>query len=307
MKYLLITAARNEAALITRTLASVTAQTQLPVRWVIVNDGSSDNTAQLVADYARRFPWIQLVQNPQRAGRNFAAKANAVNGALLDAKDLEFEVVGNLDADTSFAPGYMEFLLQKFAANPQLGCAGTPFTQDGGYDSTKDSFEGENYVAGPIQLFRRACFREIGGYLANPAGGVDWIAVMTARMKGWTVRSFDDLRYHHHRSMGTAERNEVVALFTYGEKDYYLGNSPLWQLFRVTYRLAKPPYVAGGLALFCGYFWAALRRVKRPISDELMKYHRADQIKKLKAILRSALRLKKADSFRTASESTKLN
>jgi biofilm PGA synthesis N-glycosyltransferase PgaC len=221
-----------------------------------------------------------------------------VNAAFASCHALDFEVVGNLDSDTSFALGYMEFLLHKFAADPKLGCAGTPFTQDGGYDSTKDSYEGENYVAGPIQLFRRQCWIEIGGYIANPAGGVDWIAVMTARLKGWTVRSFDDLRYHHHRSMGTAERNEVVALFTYGEKDYYLGNSPIWQMFRVSYRLLKKPYIAGGAALFFGYFWAALRRVKRPISNELVKFHRADQMKKLKTILGSLFRLKKADNFR---------
>jgi len=307
MNYILITAARNEQAFIARTLESVTTQTRPPVRWVIVDDGSTDQTAAIVAGYAQKFPWIQLIQNPRREGRNFAAKANAVNGAFAACQPLEFEVVGNLDADTSFAPGYMEFLLNKFEADRRLGCAGTPFTQDGGYDSTRDSYEGENYVAGPIQLFRRDCFRAIGGYIANPAGGVDWIAVMTARLKGWTVRSYDDLRYHHHRSMGTAERNEVVALFTYGEKDYYLGNSPVWELFRVAYRLLKKPYVAGGMALFLGYFWAMLRRVKRPISNELMRYHRADQMKKLKAILRSALRLKKEDSFRTGSGPAKPN
>ena len=117
----------------------------------------------------------------------------------------------------------MAFLLQKFEADPELGVAGTPFTQEGDYDSTRDSFEGDNYVAGPCQLFRRRCFADIGGYVPNPAGGVDWIAVMTARMKGWKVRSFPERRFHHHRSMGTAERGEVAALFSYGEKDYYLG------------------------------------------------------------------------------------
>ena len=108
--------------------------------------------------------------------------------------------MGNLDADVSFEPGYMEFLMQKFSEDTELGVAGTPFTQDGGYDSSKDSFEGENYVAGPCQLFRRECFQEIGGYVPNRAGGVDWIAVMTARMKGWKVRSFAEKRFHHHRS-----------------------------------------------------------------------------------------------------------
>ena len=156
-------------------------------------------------------------------------------------------------------------------------------------------------------MFRRRCFAEVGGYVPNPAGGVDWIAVMTARMKGWTTRSFSEKRFHHHRSMGTAERSPVAALFSYGEKDYYLGGSPVWQLFRVTYRLAKKPYVTGGLALLFGYVWAALRRLKRPVSPELMRFHRAEQMKKLAAILRSLFRLRKVDNFRLETRTTDKN
>lgn len=307
MKYVLITAARNEAAFVSRTLASVAAQTQLPERWVITDDGSSDNTAEIIAAFAEKFPWITLIRNPKREGRNFGAKADAVNAALARMKDLDFDVLGNLDADTSFEPGYMEFLMQKFSADPKLGVAGTPFTQEGGYDSTKDSFEGENFVAGPIQLFRRECFREIGGYTASPAGGVDWIAVMTARLKGWTARSFSEKRFHHHRSMGTAEKGALAALFSYGQKDYYLGGSPVWQLFRVSYRAAKKPFLFGGLALLFGYVWAAVRRVKRPVSDELVHFHRREQMKKLNAILRSVFRLKKVDNFRVTNAPTETN
>jgi glycosyltransferase involved in cell wall biosynthesis len=307
VNYVLITSARNEETFISQTLASVVAQTQLPKRWIITDDGSSDHTGEIVAEYAQKFPWIQLVRNPKRDGRNFAAKAENVNAALAQMKDLEFDVLGNLDADTSFAPDYMKFLMRKFSDDPKLGVAGTPFTQDGGYDSARDSFEGENYVAGPVQLFRRDCFREIGGYVANPAGGVDWIAVMEARLKGWRVHSFAEKRFHHFRSMGTAERGEVKALFSYGEKDYYLGGSPVWQMFRVIYRLAKKPYIVGGLALCGGYCWAAARRVKRPVSNELMRFHRADQMKKLKAIFRSVFKLKKVDNFRVANEPSKPN
>lgn len=300
MKYILITSARNEEAFIKLTLDSVVTQTQLPERWTIIDDGSSDQTAEIVAGYAQKFPWIVIIRNPKREGRNFAAKANAVNTALARSQDVDFAVLGNLDADTSFSPDYMAFLMQKFAAEPKLGVAGTPFTQEGGYDSTRDSFEGEQFVAGPIQMFRQECFKDIGGYTASPAGGVDWIAVMTARLKGWKTQSFADKRYHHHRLMGTAEKSPVVALFSYGQKDYYLGGSPLWQMFRVTYRLIKKPYIVGGLALFFGYSWAALKRVKRPISPELMKFNRQEQMKKLKGILRSLLRMKKVDNFSVA-------
>lgn len=298
MKYVLITAARNEEGVIRSTLDAVVAQTQLPARWVIVDDGSSDATAAIVEQYAARHPWIDLVRRAPRAQRSFAGKASAVNAALERMADLPFDVVGNLDADVSFVPDYMEFLLRKFSEMPRLGLAGTPFTQDLGYDSTRDSFEGENYVAGPCQVFRLECFREIGGYVANHAGGVDWIAVMTARMKGWTVRAFPEKRFHHHRAMGTAERGRIRAMFSYGQKDYYLGGAPLWQVFRSLYQTRKPPLLLGGLALFIGYGWAAVTRTPRAVSPELMQYHRREQGRKLRAILRALLRREKVDAFR---------
>ena len=129
---------------------------------------------------------------------------------------------------------------------------------------------------------------------------MDWIAVMTARMKGWVTRSFPEKRFHHHRSMGTAEKSPVAALFSYGQKDYYLGGSPVWQLFRVACRLGKKPYVVGGLALLFGYLWAAARRMKRPVSPELMQFHRREQMRKLRGIFRTLLRLKKVKNFTAA-------
>jgi glycosyltransferase involved in cell wall biosynthesis len=298
VKYILITPARNEQAFIKTTLDSVVAQTTLPERWVIVDDGSTDRTAEIVESYTKRYPWIELVCRKQDPDRNFASKAHSVAQAFSRAKSIDFDVVGNLDADVSFDPDYLEFLMQRFSEDPKLGVAGSPFTQDGGYDSSKHSFEGENYVAGPCQLFRRECFEDIGGYVPNRAGGVDWIAAMTARMKGWTVRSFPEKRFHHHRTLGTAGKGPVRALFSYGEKDYYLGGSPVWELFRVTYRATKKPVLMGGVALLAGYTWAALRRIKRAVSPELMHFHRAEQMKKLRAIFHSLLTFKKVDSFR---------
>lgn len=302
LKYILVTSARNEADKIGHTLRSVTTQTLLPVRWIIVNDGSTDDTQAIVERYAAIHPWIHLINRPADGRRSFAGKANAVNGAVASAAGIGFDVIGNLDADVSFEPDYMEFVLGRLAADPGLGVAGTPFTEAGGYDSIRDSFEGPNYVAGPCQLFRRECWEDIGGYVANHAGGVDWIAVMTARMKGWGVRAFPEKRFHHHRSMGTAERSQLASMFSYGEKDYYLGGSPLWQLFRGVFRMAKRPYLLGGLSLLLGYFSAALRRIPRAVGPELMAFHRAEQMRKLRAILKSALRLRKIDAFSPALE-----
>jgi len=301
MRYVLITPARNEEAYIEKTLGSVVSQTVMPEQWVIVDDASTDSTAQLVENYVRDYPWIELVRRTQRSERSFSRKVDAFNAGLQRLGSREFEVIGNLDADLSFDPEYLEFLMDKFAEDPKLGVAGTPFVENG-YDSARDSFEGENHVAGGCQLFRRQCFEEIGGYIGNPAGGIDWIAVTTARMKGWKTCSFPEKRFHHYRSLGTAERGIVASLLSYGEKDYYLGGSPVWELFRVCYRSAKRPFIIGGLALLAGYCWAALRRTKRPISPELMRFHRREQMNKLRAIFGSLLRLKKLDSFRVATQ-----
>jgi len=297
MKYVLVTPARNEERFIVKTLESMVAQTMPPERWVIVDDGSTDKTSEIVERYAGAYLWIQLVRLPQHTDRSFAGKVYAFNAGLERIKTFEFDIIGNLDADLSFDPDYLEFLMGKFSENPRLGVAGTPFIEDG-YDSAKDSFEGENHVAGGCQLFRRQCFEEIGGYVANPAGGIDWIAVTTARMKGWKTCSFLEKRFHHYRSLGTAERGIFASLFSYGEKDYYLGGSPVWQLFRVCYRGAKHP--VGGFVLLAGYCWAALRRTKRPVSRELMRFHRREQMKKLGAIFGAVFRFKKVDNFRVA-------
>jgi glycosyltransferase involved in cell wall biosynthesis len=300
MKYVLITPAHNEEAFIEKTLASMVAQSVLPERWVIIDDGSTDKTAKIIQRYSEGHPWIELVSRPQRKDRSFAGKVHAFNAGLERLQGLQFEVIGNLDADLSFDPDYLEFLIKKFSEEPALGVAGTPFTENGGYDSARDSFEGENHVAGGCQLFRRECFEDVGGYIPNPAGGIDWIAVTTARMKGWKTRSFFEKRFHHFRTLGTAGKSSWAASFSYGEKDYYLGGSPLWQFFRVAYRTTKQP--VDGLALLSGYCWAAIRRTERPVSRELMRFHRREQTKKLRAIFRSLLRFNKVDNFSLLTE-----
>ena len=118
MKYVLITPARNEERLIEGTLRSVVSQTSLPERWVIMDDGSTDRTAEIVERYAARYPWIDLVRCPKRQDRSFAGKAHAVNAALERVRSIDFEVVGNLDADITFEPDYMAFLMEKFERRP---------------------------------------------------------------------------------------------------------------------------------------------------------------------------------------------
>src|SRR5579859_3752370 len=159
MKYVLITSARNEELFIAKTLDSVTRKTRLPEHWVIIDDGSTDRTAEIIEDYAGRFPWISLIRRINRRDRHFGGKADAINAGFKFLETAHFDIVGNLDADVSFEPDFMEFLMQKFHEDDQLGVAGAPYIE-GDFDSARDSFEGENYVAGQVQLFRKQCFEE---------------------------------------------------------------------------------------------------------------------------------------------------
>jgi len=300
--YVLITPARNEEAFIEHTLDSVVKQTCLPLRWVIVNDGSTDQTASKVRPYLEDHPWIKLVDLPVRRERHFAAKVYAFNAGQQEVKDLDYAVIGNLDADVTLDSDHFEFLMQEFLKDPELGVAGTVFREHG-YNSETDSFEGETHVSGQCQMFRRECFAEIGGYTPNKAGGIDWMAVATARMKGWKTRSFREKSFFHHRRLGTAERGRLASSFSYGEKDYYLGGHPIWEICRVGFRMLKPPYLVDGAALGLGYAWAFVSRQKRVVSKELMHFHRKEQMKKLRAILGSIFKMKRVNNFQPLSGS----
>lgn len=298
LPYVLITPARNEQAFIQRTIESMIRQTVLPLKWVIVNDGSTDATGEIVKRYLNEHPWIELVENPLRQDRNFAKKVASFNAGFARVAGLPYEIVGNVDADISFDADHFEFLLGRFESDQSLGVAGTIFREEGGYSSASDSFEGQTHVSGQCQLFRRQCFSEIGGYVPHRAGGIDWIAVVTARMRGWKTQSFRERSFFHHRHLGTAERGRVASSFSYGEKDYYMGGHPLWEIFRVAYRMTKKPYLVSGCALGVGYVWAWFVRTPRAVSEEFVRFHQAEQITKLKTILLSVLTFKKLDNFR---------
>ncbi len=284
LNYVLITPARNEAAFIEKTIQSVIAQTVLPRRWIIVSDGSTDGTDEIVERYTPLHPWIELIKMPLREERNFAAKVLAVRAGYERVQDLPFEVVGNIDADVSFAEDYFEFLVGKFETTPELGVAGTHYIE-ADFHSYSDSYINVHHVNGQCQLFRRACFEDIGGYSPIKGGGIDWVAVTTARMKGWLTYSFAERLFHHHRKMGTAGSTELRARFHYGKKDYFLGGHPLWQVFRSVFQMTKRPYVVGGAALLAGYAWCWATGTERPISPQLMRFHRAEQMTRLKELL----------------------
>jgi glycosyltransferase involved in cell wall biosynthesis len=282
--YVLITPARNEAEFIGLTLESVVAQTVRPIKWVIVSDGSTDGTDEIVRKYAAEHPWIQLVRMPERRERHFAGKVHAFNAGYARIKDSEYRAIGNLDGDVSFDEDYFYFLRRKLFEDHTLGLVGTPYIEplSQSYDYRFVSIED---VMGACQLFRRECFEDIGGYVPAKGGGVDDIAYISARMKGWKTRTFTDKVYRHHRTGGTAGRGVLGARLKAGALDYALGAHPIWELFRTAYQLTRKPYVIGGLALAVGYVAASIRRVQRPVSRDFVAFHRREQMRRLRAFL----------------------
>jgi poly-beta-1,6-N-acetyl-D-glucosamine synthase len=285
-RYVLVTPARNEAAFIELTIKSMVSQTVLPLKWVIVSDGSTDGTDEIVSRYAAEHSWIELVRMPERRERHFAGKVHAFNAGYARVRALEYDVIGGMDGDISFDEDYFSFLLDKLAGDPSLGLVGTPFKDTSMYDYRFVSIE---HVSGACQLFRRECFEEIGGYKAVKSGGVDHIAVLTARMTGWKTRTFTDKVCLHHRKIGSAGRGPLNAKFRTGALDYALGGHPVWELFRTAYQMTKTPYIVGGLSLLAGYVTASVRRAERPISPELVAFRRREQMQRLKQFLTGAM------------------
>lgn len=281
--YVLITPARNEAAFIDLTITSMVSQTVPPAKWVIVSDGSTDGTDDIVKKYATEHPWVELVRMSQRPERHFAAKVHAFNAGYARVADVQYGVIGNLDADVSFERDYFEFLLGKFAENPRLGVAGTPFRE--GRFQYDYRFTNIEHVSGQCQLFRRECFADIGGFIPRKIGGVDWVAVTTARMKGWQTRTFPEKPYTHHRKMGTATEKGLARHVKIGRADYVLGSHPLWEVFKCMYHTSRRPILLGGTLRAAGFIWAMVNRLEKEVPDDLVRYRRKEEMRRLREFL----------------------
>jgi glycosyltransferase involved in cell wall biosynthesis len=283
LTYALVTPARNEAQFIELAIKSMISQTCLPLKWVIVSDGSIDGTDEIVEKYLPDHPWMELVRMPERKERHFAGKVMAFNAGYTIIQSTTYDIIGNLDADISFDADYFEFLMSKFAENIKLGVAGTPFVENGKHYDFR--FASTDHVSGACQLFRKECFEEIGGYIPIKGGGIDWTAVTTARMKGWITKTFTEKTCTHHRQIGTGGHGKLMSHFKYGEKNYFLGGHPLWHIARSVFRMKNKPYLVGGALLMWGYLWAFLSGKERSVSPELMKFYRAEQMQRLNKIL----------------------
>jgi len=284
VKYVLITAAKNEESFIENTIQSVLNQTIKPERWVIVSDGSTDQTNNIVEQYSSKNKFIEFIALPPTKERNFGSKVNALNRALKKLEGMEFDFIGNLDADLTLDNRYYENVINRFHANPKLGVAG---------GIVLDCFDNKitpqnislNTVAGGIQVFRKQCFEKIGYYLPFKYGGEDAYMETSARMMGWEVQTLTDLKVLHHRPTGTGMGSLSKANLRNGKMFYTLGYSPIFFLVRCLYRILDKPILIGSTLNIIGYLWAFFTNEKSPASDAFINFVRSEQRERLKSLL----------------------
>jgi len=273
---------RNEGRYISRTIDSILCQSCRPKEWIIVDDGSSDSTAEIVREAAAHAWWIKLVQRKDRGARE---PGKGVVEAFYDGlrhlsgpKDF----ICKMDGDLEFGADYFEKLLQAFRANPRLGMASGNTYLRGQSGKLVMEKAAPGFVVGPIKLYRRACFEDIGGLV--PHLGWDSIDVYRARLRGWETASFPELRVIHLRTMGTA-RGIFWGKMRTGFGDYYIGSDPWFEIVRCFYRMFDRPFMMNGLAIGLGYLQAMLQRRDRIDDVELIAYVRADQRERLRQLL----------------------
>jgi poly-beta-1,6-N-acetyl-D-glucosamine synthase len=281
--YVLVTAAYNEEQNIEKAIRSVLAQTLLPLRWVIVSDGSVDRTDEIVQSYAAANDWIRFLRMVRAPGRSFGSKVRALQagGNLLEGVTSDF--VGNLDADVSLEPFYFENLMARFQERPTLGIAGGFVCEDtsGEFQSRRSN---RTYsVAHAAQLVRRECYDAIGGYAVLEYGGEDWHAQTSARMKGWEAEAFPELKIFHHRHTGEGD-NLLRHKFRQGRMDYSFGSDPLFELLKCAERIPEKPFLFGSMARIVGFVWSSVSGDQRPVSREFIAFMRSEQRAKLRSM-----------------------
>jgi biofilm PGA synthesis N-glycosyltransferase PgaC len=279
--YALVTAAYNEEKLIEKVILSIVQQTVTPAKWIIVSDGSTDGTDEIVRRYADRYSFIELHRITEDHPRNLTAQVNAINAGFARLKDFDCRFIGNLDADITLEPTYFERLLPEYDGDPRLGLAGGFIfeDQDGKFKPRRSNTLSS--VAHAVQLFRRECLDALGGYRAFTWAGADWYAEVSLRMKGWHVRSIPELPAYHHRPTGKG-----FGLLRYwyrgGIMDFYMGTHPLFEIFRVVRRFREKPYVVGALVRFSAFLWAYSSRTVRQVPDNFMAFLRKEQMERLR-------------------------
>lgn len=276
-RYVLITPCRDEAAYARRCIESVIAQTVRPARWVVVDDGSSDETPAILAEYAAQHDWIQVVRREDRGRRAVGPGVVDAFYAGVEACRLEdYDFLCKFDLDLDVPRGYFEELIRRMQENPRLGtCSGKPyFEENGGLVSEKC---GDEMSVGMTKFYRVSCFREIGGFVREVMW--DGIDCHRCRMLGWVAASWDapEIRFVHLRPMGSSQKGILRGRMRHGYGQYFMGTGLLYMTVSSIYRFAHPPYIVGGLAMWWGYVESALKGAARYPDREFRRFLRRYQ------------------------------
>jgi len=286
-KFILITSARNEAKYIGKTIDSIVSQTILPEVWIIVDDGSSDDTADIAERAAQSYPWIRVFRRKDRGyGDHEFGSVEGLYYGLDHLGGYEFDFLFNLDADVIIKPNYFEIILKKFAENPRLGVGeGQVQEYRNGKLTTLISMPWS--TCGQVKCWRRKCFQEIGGLVKAP--GHDSIDCYKAMMLGWQTRTFADeaLQILHLRPVGWSFKSKPRHLMRSGRSLYFRGTHPLWLLAGAGYNMCHYPYVLGGLCIILGYVQAWLQGSPQYSDKNFIRRLRKWQVHKLSEILRT--------------------
>lgn len=279
-RYIIIAPVRNEEAHLRETIESVASQTVRPVLWIIVDDGSSDRTAQIADEAARTHGWIKVVH---RADRGFRRQGGGVMETFYDGYKLmgdePWDFLVKLDGDLSFAPDYFEKCLKKFEEDAKLGIGGGTICIEGENGLRVES-KGDPafHVRGATKIYRRACWEAIGGLLRET--GWDTLDEVKANMLGWRTFTFPDLRLVHHRETGGADgtwKNWVKN----GRANYVVGYHPLFMICKCARRILERPYFVVSLGLFYGYLTGYILRAPCNREPDVVRYLRRQQLRRL--------------------------
>lgn len=277
-RYVIITPVRDEEKYVRATINSVCNQTTRPAEWVIVNDGSTDRTADIIDGFAAQFPWIRALHRPNRG---FRKPGGGVVEAFYDGYHAlqcdDWEFVVKLDGDLTFAPDYFEKCFEHFRLQPRLGMGGGEIYHDQGGELKLESCP-RFHVRGATKIYKRACWEEIGGLM--PMAGWDTIDEVKAGLLGWKTTSFPDLRLVHHRLTGAAD-GHLRDCMKYGLVSYSCGYHPVFFAARCVSRLVRRPYVTGSAAMCYGFLKGHITRAPRVSDHQLIDYLRTQQLRRL--------------------------
>jgi len=278
-RYIIISPARDEEKLIKFTIESVIAQSIRPIEFLIVNDGSKDNTYNIIQKYTAVYPWITSIDLPDRGHYTYGKGIiRAFNAGVTALKARSYDFIVKLDCDLSFDENYFEQLLNHFEENEQLGlCSGqTYYYNKAGKLTWEDA--PLDHVVGPCKMYRNKCLQETAGLIEEL--GWDHIDVISAKMKGWKTQSFPELKIIHHRVMGS-RLGIIKGYIRHGHADFITGYHPFYFLLKTIYRLFKRPYLVGSLASFYGFSKNYFSGRQRIVDNRFQKFYQKDQMSKL--------------------------